>query len=103
MATSVIFEFDAVEGEPLARTWRGKLNLLERPTSFVMCQVKANDYSNILLRLYGDGALIIEVPVLNKTEFTLPMSNEYESFEIEVYGTSSVQTIQVAEDVMELT
>ena len=103
MVTSTIFEFDADPGSPLARTWRGKLNLLERPAAFARCQVKANDYSSILLRLYGDGALIVEVSVLSKEPFALPMSDEYESFEIEVYGTSSVQTIQVAEDVLELT
>jgi hypothetical protein len=102
MATSTIFEFDADPGNLLPRTWRGKLNLLDRPTAFAICQVKAEDYSSILLRLYADGALLTEVTVTSQGEFTLPLANEYASFEIEVYGTSRVYSIQVAEDVMEL-
>jgi len=98
-----IFEFDGDPATPLARTWRGKVNLLERPTAFAICQVKAEDYSSILLRLYADGALLTEVTVTSQEEFTLPLSNEYTKFEIEVYGTSRVYSIQVAEDVMELT
>lgn len=103
MATSTIFEFDADPGNPLPRTWRGKLNLLERPSAFAICQVKAEDYASILLRLYADGALLTEVTVTSQEEFTLPLANEYASFEVEVYGTSRVYSIQVAEDVMELT
>lgn len=103
MATSTIFEFDGDPGTTLPRTWRGKLNLLERPTAFAICQVKAADYSSVLLRLYADGALLVEVPVTSQMEFTLPMGDEYTDFEIEVYGTSRVYSIQVAEDVMELT
>lgn len=103
MATSTIFEFDGDPGTVLPRTWRGKLNLLERPTAFAICQVRAADYASILLRLYADGALLVEVSVTSQEEFTLPLADEYATFEIEVYGTSRVYSIQVAEDVMELT
>ena len=103
MATSTIFEFDGDPGTVLPRTWRGKLNKLERPTAFEVCQVKAADYSSVLLRLYADGALLTEVTVTSQEEFTLPMGSAYSDFEIELYGTSRVYSIQVAEDVMELT
>lgn len=103
MATSTIFEFDGDPDTVLPRTWRGKLNLLERPTAFAICQVKAADYSSILLRLYADGALLTEVTVTSQEEFTLPLGDEYTTLEIELYGTSRVYSVQVAEDVLELT
>jgi hypothetical protein len=99
---STIYEFDADEATPLPRTWRGKLNLLPRPAAFSVCQVEAEDYDDILLRFYGDGVLFFETAVTSAEVFTLPMSNEYDRFEVEIYGTSRVYTIQVAEDVSEL-
>lgn len=102
MATSTIYEFDAEGVAPLPYTWRGKFNLLPRPATFQVCQLKADDYDDILLRLFADGSLLYTVTVTSEEPFTLPMLNEYTTFEIEVYGTSRVRTIQVAEDVLEL-
>lgn len=103
MVTSTIFEFDGDPSTVPPRTWRGKLNLLERPTAFTICQVKAEDYASIILRLYADGTLLTEVTVTSQEEFTLPLGNEYTTFEIELYGTSRIYSVQVAEDVLELT
>jgi hypothetical protein len=103
MATSTIYEFDAEGVAPLPYTWRGKLNLLPRPAAFEVCQVEAEDYNDLLLRFYADGALLFETTVTSEEPFKLPMANVYTIFEIEVYGTSIVRTIQVAEDVLELT
>ena len=83
--------------------WRSKLWIQERPTTFLMCKVVAEDYDNLLLRFYGDGIEFHEVAVSSEEVFTLPMVDAYRHFEVEVLGTSTVRTIQVAEDVLEIT
>lgn len=82
--------------------WRSKLWIQERPTTFLMCKVVAEDYDNLLLRFYGDGIEFHEVAVSSEEVFTLPMVDAYRHFEVEVLGTSTVRTIQVAEDVLEI-
>lgn len=97
-----IFEF---EGNPVVRMnyrWRSKLWLLEHPAWLSVFQVKAEDYDNILLRIYGDGVQIEELVVEDQTEFTVTQTDLYKTLEVEVLGTSPVRVIQGAEDVKEL-
>lgn len=103
MATSTIYEFDGDAGNPLLYTWRGKVHLLPRSAAFVMCRVRAADYTNLVLRLYSDDALLVEKTVTSSTEFVLPVARDYNKFEIEVYGTSRVYSVQVVESAQELT
>lgn len=100
--TAAINEFDSVEDEPLTYTWRGKLNLLPRPAAFTFCQVKAESYADLTMRLYSNGSLLVEIAVVDSEPFTLPLGNEYERFEVEFTGTSRVYTAQFVEDIAEL-
>jgi hypothetical protein len=98
-----IFQFDGNPSVLMTYRYRGKLWLLEHPTWMSILQVKAADYHNIVLRLYGDGTLIDEIVVTEETEFTLSdVSEAYTSLEFEVIGTSPVRVIQAAEDITEL-
>ena len=103
MATSTIYEFDGDPANPLPYTWRGKVHLLPRSAAFVLCRVKAADYTDLTLRLYADGVLLVEKVVTSKVEFTLPLSQDYDKFEVEVYGTSRVYSVQVVESPQEFT
>ena len=97
-----IFEF---EGNPAVRMnyrWRSKLWLLEHPAWLSVFQVKAEDYDNILLRIYGDGVQIEELVVEDETEFTVTQTDLYTTLEVEVLGSSPVRVIQGAEDIKEL-
>lgn len=98
---TTIYQFDGGESLMTYR-WRGKLFLLPRPSAPQMCQVQAEDYDNLLFRLYGDGDLYFERVITSAEEFTLPQDDEYKTIEIEFIGTSRVRRVQVAEDVMEL-
>jgi hypothetical protein len=100
---TTIYQFDASPSVHLTYRYRGKLWLLERPAWLSIMQVKATDYTNILVRLYGDGVLIEEVVIEGETEFTLLETDEYTSLEYEILGTSPVRVVQAAEDVAELT
>lgn len=100
---TVIYRFDPDDGAGLMmRRYYGKLNLLPRPAAFGFAQVKASDYTNLVLRLFGDGALYYEVVVAGKEAFTLPVNDEYESFEYELLGTSTVRSVTFAESIDEL-
>jgi hypothetical protein len=99
---TTIYTFDSPEGDgQMVYQWRGKLNLLPYPASFSYCQVRALDYDNLVLRLFGDGLLLFETVITSSEVFTLPSDDVYETFEIELIGTSTVRTVQVAEDVQE--
>ena len=101
---STIYQFDSIDGDGrLVYRWRGKLNLLPRPAAFQYARVRAEDYDNLVLRLYGDGVLIFDRVVTSGTEFTLPTLDEYNSAEIELIGTSRVRTVVIGESVEELT
>jgi hypothetical protein len=98
-----IYEFDPVTATSgMTYRYRGKLNLMPRPVGFGFAQVKATDYTNLVLRLYGDGILFYERVVTDKEPFTLPLVDEYEAFEFEFVGTSVVRTVRFGETVDEL-
>ena len=96
-----LYEF---EGDPSTRMtyrWR-KLWLLPSPTVFTFAQVRAEDFTNLLLRVYGDNVLVDEIVIESNTEFTLAKSDEYSAVSLELLGTSTVRIVQVAEDITEL-
>jgi hypothetical protein len=100
---NVIYEFDAESGDgDLVQRYKGKLNLLPDPRAFLYCQVKAEDYDNLLMNLYADGVLFLSEVITSQEPFTLPLDDSYQSFEFEFVGTSRVRTAQFVEDIREL-
>ncbi len=99
----LIFKFDgATDGSRLRYRWRGKLHLLPYPATFTIAEVDAADFTNLVVRIYGDGALLMTKVLGSRREFTLPALQTFDSYEIEFIGTSVVRTSGLAEDVMEL-
>lgn len=98
-----IYEFNAGAGDgKMVQRWKGKLYLLPNPTAFFVCQVKAEDYTNLVVRLSANGSVLFEAAIASEEPFTLPMANQYTRAEIEVVGTSRVRSIEFAEDIAEL-
>lgn len=98
-----IHMFDSPTGSGAMRyQWRGKLHLLPRPTTFMVAKVEAQDYTNLVMKLYADGVAFYEDSPVNDEPFTLPAVDTYREFEIELIGTSRVRQVQVAEQVEEL-
>ncbi len=97
-----IYEFEGNPSVLMNYRYRGKLWLLEHPAWFSIFQVRAEDYDNLLLRIYGDGAQVEELVVTEDTEFTVTCVDEYKTLEYEVMGSSTVRVIQGAEDVSEI-
>jgi hypothetical protein len=97
-----IAEFEGNQSVLMQYRFRSKLWLLEHPAWFSIAQVRAGDFNNLVVRVYGDGAQVDEVVVTNETEFTLAESDSYATLEIEFVGTSTVRSMQVAEDIIEI-
>lgn len=105
-----IYQFNAGDVGMTYR-WKSKLYVLAAPVAFLRVQVRASSYANLLFRAYKQtlvagvwaDELIREVVVASETPFNLPMGRDYTRFWWEVVGTDAVQTVQVAEDIGELT
>jgi hypothetical protein len=98
-----VYEFEGSDTDLMTYRWRSKLWMLEHPATMLIAQVRAEDYDNLLFRVYGDGVQIDEMVITEETEFTLTAVDEYATLEFEVLGTSTVRVLQAAEDVSELT
>lgn len=96
-----IYQFDAGASDMVFR-WRGRLNVTPYPLRLAIAQVRALAFTNLLVRLYGNGVLVYERVVADGREFTLPTLAAYDTLELELMGTSTTRTLQAAEDVMEL-
>jgi hypothetical protein len=101
-----IYEFDSPSGSgSMVYKYRGKLSLLERPAVFQFAQMKAQDFTNIVLNLYADDVQIYGGAIDNTTEFRVPAAgsgDQYQSIEWEFIGTSRIRSLQLAETIDEL-
>jgi hypothetical protein len=82
--------------------WRSRLNLNPIPTSYQAARVRAADYLNLTLRiLTRDGTVLFQRAVLSSAPFTLPPVPQDGTL-IELEGTSTVHSVEVAPTMMEL-
>lgn len=96
--------------ELLARQWRSKLFLMPYPTCMQACQVRAGDYEDMTLKLYGGESTtpFFTKLVLSEMEFLLPSITPdgkpavFTGFTAEVLGRSRVREIQLATSMEEL-
>lgn len=97
-----IYQFDGDEDALMTYLWRGKLNLLPEPATPQMARLQAEDFDNVLLLGYGDGSQHFEHVGSSDDEFTLPTLDLFDTYELEVIGTSTVRRIQAAETIEEI-
>jgi len=97
-----IYQFDAHASNLLRFRFRTKLYLPPYPVTLTLAQVHAEAFTNLVLRVYGNGTLLLTKQITSLREFTLPALATYDSYELEIVGTSTVRSVQASEDVMEL-
>lgn len=81
--------------------WRSKRFLQPWRQCFRRACVRAEDYADLWFLLYADGALVHTEQVLNADAFVLP-DTDANWVEFEIIGTSSVESVELADDVAEL-
>lgn len=92
-----IYEFNADEASNMVFSWRGRLNLMPKPTALRCARVFCESYANIVYRFYGSGTLLKTKLLANSRKFKLPVKKDYETYEVEFIGTSTVRTDIAAE------
>jgi hypothetical protein len=99
-----IYEFDSADGSGnLVYKYTSRFNLLERPACFTFAQLRADDFTNVVLRFIADGNQIYNKPVTADAEFRVDSTgDQYTTFQWTLIGTSSVRSVQAAEGVEEL-
>lgn len=97
-----IYQFDAHASNLLRFQYRTKLYLPPYPVTLSLAQVHAADFANLVLRVYGNGTLLLTKQITSLREFSLPALATYDSYELEIVGTSTVRSVQASEDVLDL-
>jgi hypothetical protein len=88
----------------LAYLWRSKEWTITRRTAFRFVRVRADDYTNLTMKLYADGTLYATIAITSKMMVPIPnpVAAE-ETFWIEFSGTSRVKRWELSESIEELT
>ncbi len=106
-----IYKFNDTDAGKMVYRWRSKLYVLPAPLSFLVVQVKGEGFANTVFRACGQvqvsgvwvDVVLRELVVTSDEPFRLPMANTYPRFWWEVISTDTIQSVQVAQDVEELT
>ena len=88
-------------GAAMTARFRSKLFDAPRPMNFTCAEVKADAYP-VTLRLYADGALKATKTVASATPFRLPSGYLARTWQIELEGTTAVQSAAIATSMAEL-
>ncbi len=100
--TTTVWQWDAHATALIVYRYRGKLNLMPYSTTLHFAKCEATDFTNVLSRVYADGALLHEKVAANNDPYRIPGQQTYTTYESEVMGTSTVRTHQIASTVTEL-
>lgn len=89
------------QGVPTPYTWRSKV--FQNPLGRVpnCAKVHAETYP-VNVQFIGDGQTLKNITVQNRRAFRLPNTAHYDDLEIQVTGTSTVKSIQIADQMAEL-
>lgn len=108
VVSDIIYEWDKSSSAFRAYQWKSKRYLLSRKAVFTICQISAETFTALTLKLYANGTLFHTQAVTSGDEFRIPAPQSggkdvpYDDFEFELSGTDVVQDIQFVEDVREL-
>jgi hypothetical protein len=99
---NLLIRVDDDDGGPLAYTWRSKQFESPRPVSMSAAMIRADSYP-VTLSVWADGELVVDAEAVpDETAFRLPAGFTAKRWEIELAGTSTVQSAHLATSVQEL-
>lgn len=98
-----VYRFDDTAAIKKPYTWRSKLfDVGNDGTRMLACKVIADDYSNITLKVYADGALLYTRKLTDRKPFRLPNHSHRYDWQFEITATSQVREIVLANSMLEL-
>lgn len=99
---NTIYKWDGDGDNRMVYRWRGKLSLLSSPHALRVARVRALEHANLVVNFYANAALLKHKVSSDDDTFKLPSKKHYKTYEIEFIGTSSVNDVVAAEDVLEI-
>ena len=96
-----IFQWDAHATNKIVYRYRGKLNILDWASTFHFAKIQGADFSNVLNRVYANGALLHEKVATVPTPYRIPGTDTFRTYEQEIVGTSRIRTASLAQEVEE--
>lgn len=98
-----VYQFDDTAAIKKPYTWRSKLfDVAGDGARFLACSVIADDYNDVKINIYSDGALFYSKTVTNRKPFRLPNHSNRYDWQIEIIATSVVRDIALAGSMLEL-
>jgi hypothetical protein len=103
-----LYKWDADAANPKTLTWRSKEFIAPRPASFAAGQVFANDYDDVTMKVYAYNdstdvwSLIHTQTVTSEAIFRLPSNTLSRRWQIELEGSSVIDSAYMATSVKEL-
>lgn len=96
-----IYQFDGDDTTRMTFRWKGKLNRMNRPATMHFMRVVAIEYDNLVANVYANGVMIDSFVVTgaNDEATRIPGLDSYNTYELELVGTSSAQSMTAAERV----
>ena len=89
-------------GSLLTTTFKSKLFVMPKPTQAFSCaQVRADSYP-VTFSLYADGALVHTQTVTSNDPFRLPGGYLAREFQIQISGSTPIQSVYMAHSIAEL-
>lgn len=93
-----LWKLDDTSNTPLQMTWKSKTVKLPRVGMMVAGRVIADDYSDLTINVYADGALHHTRAVADDSPFSMPRNRRKMNWQVEVVnGSGTVREIAIAE------
>lgn len=104
-----VYRFNGDPTSNMVYRWRSKLYVLSRPASFMKVVVKADAFTNTVVKCYKQvltagvwtDVLVREMVVTSEDPMPLPVGDDYTRCWWEVLSTNAIQNVQFAEDIAE--
>jgi hypothetical protein len=92
------------DGDALTYTWRSKVFELPRPVMWSAARVRGDKdkFTTLTIKLYADGSKVATLRPVHDQAFRLPVATRSKRWEVELTGTDTVQTVELAERLAEL-
>lgn len=96
-----VYEWAAAQ-QAMRALWKGKLWQFA-PKAWRWMRVLADSFDELQANVYADGVLLYQRLITSNAAFRLPLRQDYRRLEVELVGTDTVQSVEVADSVEEFT
>jgi hypothetical protein len=97
-----IAEWEGDSATRIPYVWKSKVFETAKHTTFGWCQVQAEEYLNVTITIYADFKPVYSFKPTSNTPFRLPSGFLSKFWEIGISGTSTINTVIMAQSIKEV-